>query len=207
MDAFVEIDPGFGRFGFLPSQWQEAFRTLAAQSVVPLKGIYTHPSSPGDDIVTGRQAGVFDAALADARAAGFDDVTTMLASSQVMNAHPELNYRAVDPGCLLYGALDREWRERVPLRPMLRAIRARVIHVQQHPAGSMLGIGYAAPIRLERAMRVGVVPIGFCDGLNHVPPLSRVLVRGVQAQVLGRRSLQHTGGFVQAVFGALAAVP
>ncbi|KVS61698.1 alanine racemase [Burkholderia cepacia] len=192
VDAFVEIDPGFGRFGFLPSQWREAFRILAAQSVVRLKGVYTHLSSPGDDIVTGRQAGVFDAALADARAAGFDDVTTMLASSRVMISHPELSYRAVDPGRLLYGALDREWMERVPLRPMLRAVRARIIHVQQHPAGSMLGIGYAAPIRLERAMRVGVVPIGFGDGLNHVPPLGRVLVCGAQAQVLGRRSLQHT---------------
>ncbi|WP_322103145.1 alanine racemase [Paraburkholderia sp. J41] len=192
VDAFVEIDPGFGRFGFLPSQWADAFCALAAQSVVRLKGIYTHLSSPGDETITARQAGVFDAALADASAAGFDNVTTMLASSRVMIAHPDLNYRAVDPGRLLYGALDREWMEQVSLRPMLRAVRARIIHVQQHPAGSMLGIGYSAPIRLERAMRVGVIPIGFGDGLNHVPPLGRVLVSGVQAQVMGRRSLQHT---------------
>ena len=31
--------------------------------------------------------------------------------------------------------------------------RGRIIHVQEHSAGSALGIGYAAPIRLERAMR------------------------------------------------------
>lgn len=31
--------------------------------------------------------------------------------------------------------------------------RGRIIHVQEHPAGSTLGIGYAAPIRLECAMR------------------------------------------------------
>jgi alanine racemase len=192
VDAFVEIDPGFGRFGFLATQWTDAFHALAAQSVVRLKGIYTHLSAPDDDAVTARQAGVFDAALADASAAGFHDLTTMLASSRVMIAHPHLSYGAVDPGRLLYGALDREWMERAPLRPMLRAVRGRIIHVQDHPAGSMLGIGYSAPIRLERAMRVGVVPIGFGDGLNHVPPLGRVLVHGAQAQVMGRRSLQHT---------------
>ncbi|MFC6313726.1 alanine racemase [Paraburkholderia dipogonis] len=192
VDAFLEIDPGFGRFGFLPSQWQAAFEALRDQSTVRLKGVYTHLSSPESDDVTRRQAGVFDAALADARAAGFDNVTTMLASSRVMLAHPHLAYQAVDPGRFLYGALDADWMARAPLRPMLRAVRARIIHVQEHPAGSVLGIGYAEPIRLERAVRIGVVPIGFWDGLNHVPPLGRVLVHGQTARILGRRSFQHT---------------
>jgi alanine racemase len=192
VDAFVEIDPGFGRFGFLASQWAQAFRALAQQSTVRLKGIYTHLSSPGDDAITARQAGVFDAALADACDAGFRDLETMLASSRVMIAHPDLRYSAVDPGRLLYGALGADWMARAPLRPMLRAVRGRIIHVQEHPAGSMLGIGYAAPIRLEHAMRLGVVPIGFGDGLNHVPPLGRVLVSGRDAPMMGRRSLQHT---------------
>ncbi|MDR5748287.1 alanine racemase [Caballeronia sp. LZ029] len=192
VDAFIEIDPGFGRFGFLASQWAEAFAVLAQQSSVRLKGVYTHLSSPGDEAITARQAGVFDAALADAHSAGLRDLETMLASSRVMIAHPELRYSAVDPGRLLYGALDAEWMARVPLRPMLSAIRGRIIHVQEHPAGSTLGIGYAAPIRLEHAMRVGVVPIGFGDGLNHVPPFGRVLVGGRDATIMGRRSLQHT---------------
>lgn len=56
----------------------------------------------------------------------------------------------------------------------------------------MLGIGYAEPIWLERAVRIGVVPIGFWGGLNHVPPLGRVLVHGQAARILGRRSFQHT---------------
>jgi alanine racemase len=192
VDAFLEIDPGFGRFGFLPSQWQAAFDALRDQSTVRLKGVYTHLSSPESDDVTRNQAGVFDAALADARAAGFDNVTTMLASSRVMLAHPHLAYQTVDPGRLLYGALDADWMARAPLRPMLRAVRGRIIHVQEHPAGSVLGIGYAEPIRLERRVRIGVVPIGFWDGLNHVPPLGRVIVHGQDARILGRRSFQHT---------------
>ena len=192
VDAFLEIDPGFGRFGFLASQWKSAFEALRNQSTVRLKGIYTHLSSPESDEVTRGQTGVFDSALADARAAGFDNVTTMLASSRVMIAHPQLAYDAVDPGRLLYGALDAAWMARVSLRPMLRAVRGRIIHVQEHPAGSTLGIGYAAPIQLERDIRIAVVPIGFWDGLNHVPPLGHVLVHGQKARLLGRRSFQHT---------------
>lgn len=192
VDAFLEVDPGFGRFGLLSSQWPDAFSRLAGQSTVRLKGIYTHLSSPGDELVTSRQAGVFNAALDDARKAGFDDLVTMLASSRVMIAHPELQYSAVDPGRLLYGALDEDWMARAVLRPMLRAVRGRIIHLQDHPAGSLLGIGYAAPIKLDKAMRVAVVPIGFGDGLNHVPPLGDVLIGGARANVMGRRSLQHT---------------
>jgi alanine racemase len=41
-------------------------------------------------------------------------------------------------------------------------------------------------------VRIGVVPIGFWDGLNHVPPLGRVIVHGQEARILGRRSFQHT---------------
>ena len=192
VDAFLEIDPGFGRFGFLPAQWPFAFEALRKQSAVRLKGVYTHLSSPESDTVTRDQAGVFDAALADARAAGFVDLIAMLASSRVMLAHPHLAYQAVDPGRFLYGALDGDWMARAPLRPMLRAVRGRIIHVQEHAAGSTLGIGYAEPIRLDRAVRIGVVPIGFWDGLNHVPPLGRVLVQGQAAPILGRRSFQHT---------------
>ncbi|MFM0336869.1 alanine racemase [Paraburkholderia fungorum] len=33
VDAFLEIDPGFGRFGFLPSQWQAAFEALRANDI------------------------------------------------------------------------------------------------------------------------------------------------------------------------------
>ncbi len=62
VDAFLEIDPGFGRFGFLPSQWQAAFEALRDQSTVRLKGVYAHLSSPENDDVTCNQAGVFDAA-------------------------------------------------------------------------------------------------------------------------------------------------
>ena len=81
VDAFVEIDPGFGRFGFLPSQWPVAFKALRAQSAVRLKGVYTHLSSPESTAITLDQQSVFDAALTDARAAGFDQAIAMLASS------------------------------------------------------------------------------------------------------------------------------
>src|ERR1700712_1875043 len=56
---------------------------------------------------------------------------------------------------------------------------------QHRAAGSTLGIGYATPIQLEGDLRIGVVPVGFWDGLNHVPPLGDVLVNGRRARLVG----------------------
>ncbi|MNF26797.1 Alanine racemase [compost metagenome] len=192
VNAFVEIDPGFGRFGLLPEQWAYAFESLKNQTKVKLRGIYAHLSSPDDNEVTKNQVAVFNAALQKAEAAGFSDLMFMLASSRVMMAHPSLAYGAVDPGRLLYGALDGSGMDKLPLKPMLKAVRGRIVHVQEHLAGSVLGVGYGTPIVLEKNMKIGVVPIGFGDGLNHIPPLGNAIVNGVFAPVLGRRSLQHS---------------
>jgi alanine racemase len=97
---------------------------------------------------------------------------------------------------------------RAKLRPLLSAVRARIIHVQQHAAGTMLGLGYGAPMQLTEPVRLGVIPIGFWDGLNHVPPLGDVLLHGRRARVVGRRSFQHTvidiTGIPEATVGSVA---
>lgn len=192
IDAFVEIDSGFGRFGFSRAQWHAAFERLSGQSSVKVRGIYSHLSSPDDAIVTAEQVATFNAALGDAAEFGFDDVERMLASSRVIINYPDLAYSAIDPGRLIYGALDGNYMKKGELRPLLKAVRARIIHVQTHQPGTKLGMGYGAPIEITSEVRLAVVPIGFWDGLNHVPPLGRVIVAGRYAPVIGRRSFQHS---------------
>lgn len=192
VEAFVEVDSGFGRFGFGRNQWNEAFAHLRAQDHVRLRGVYSHLSSPEDHEITAQQSAVFDEALRDAHAHGFTDIEQVLASSRVMILHPRLSYTGVDPGRLIYGALDQKFMDAAGLTPMLAGIRGRIIHVQTHAPGSLLGLGYGSPIRLEKEVRLAVVPIGFWDGLNHAPPLGRGIVEGQFVPVIGRRSFQHT---------------
>lgn len=192
INAFIEIDSGFGRFGFVARQWESVFRRLSQASNIVVKGIYSHLSSPADEQITADQKAVFDAALAIADKFGFERVVRMIASSRVMIHYPEWSYNAVDPGRFIYGALDGPYMRAAGLRPLLSAIRGRIIHIQTHPAGTMLGIGYGAPVRLESEKRLAIVPIGFWDGLNHVPPACQVIVDGQYANVVGRRSFQHT---------------
>lgn len=200
VQAFIEIDCDFGRFGLQPAQWRGALQRLQGLPAVRLRGLYSHLSAPEDAATSARQAAVFAQAIADAQAAGFTELEHVLASSRVMILHPELHHTGVDPGRFIYGAaLAGELVQRAELRPLLHAIRGRIIHVQQHPAGVPLGLGYGAEIVPEQPVRLAVVPIGFWDGLNHAPPLGRAIVHGQFVPVVGRRSFQHTVLDVSAV--------
>ena len=103
-----------------------------------------------------------------------------------------VSFTGVDPGRLLLGMLGAPWNAMAPTRPAVRAVKARIIQVQEHERGTRLGIGYGNPIVSDRALRTAVIPIGFSDGLNHAPPLGDVLVCGRRAPVLGRRSIEFS---------------
>jgi alanine racemase len=192
LQAFVEIDSGMGRYGLTAKDWKQAFEKLVSTPTIELKGIYTHLSSPEDAELTREQLAVYDQAVQAARDYGFDKIETMVASSRVVIRYPDLPYSAVDPGRLIFGALDEHYKEKAGLKSMLHAVRARLVQLQEHPAGSKLGIGYGKPIYIDKPMRVGLAPIGFVDGFNHAPPMGYVLIEGKRAPILGRRTLMHT---------------
>ena len=194
VDVFFKISCGGGRYGFEEEELAQAFAAARKAPNMRLKGIYTHPSSPEDPEFTRTQAESFERAFAEAATHGFTDLEKLAASSRVVIGFPEMHYTACDPGRMLVGYLPRPWDAMVATRPALRAIKSRITQVREHPAGKVIeGIQPGGdPVTLERAMRTAVVPIGFSDGFNALPPLGDVLVRGRRAPVLGRRGIEST---------------
>lgn len=192
VEAFIKIDCGMGRLGFIEQQWRGAFTAALQSPALRIRGLYTHMSKPEDRETTRNQAARFDRAYDEACRIGLRDLVKMGASSRVVLGYPEYHYSAVDPGRLLLGMLAPPWAQMLPLRPAVRALKSRVMQIQTHPAGTLLGIGYGEPIAIARPVTTAVVPIGFRDGLNHAPPLGEVLLCGRRVPVLGRRSIEHS---------------
>ena len=192
VDVFFKIDCGMGRLGFAEFRWDDAFAIAAAAPTLNVAGLYTHMSKPEDREITLDQAARFERACQAAEAAGFRGFERIAASSRVTLGYPQLHYSGVDPGRLLLGMLGAPWNAMAPMRPAVRAVKARIIQIQEHERGATLGIGYGSPIVSERRLRTAVIPIGFSDGLNHAPPLGDVLVCGRRAPVLGRRSIEFS---------------
>ncbi|MDP6707482.1 MAG: alanine racemase [Alphaproteobacteria bacterium] len=190
VEAFMKVEAGLGRLGIRSEDWPAAFAAAWESNALSLTGIYTHLNGPDDRDGIARQVAAFGRAAEAGRAAGYDDLTRMVASSHIVLGYPELNYEAVNPGRCLFGLIDGHWAERAPMRPVIAAVKSRIIQVKEFPAGERVGFLGAKP--LSKATRLAVLPLGFGDGLNHQAPLGEVLVEGQRAPVVGRRGIEHT---------------
>lgn len=188
--AFIEVDCGFGRLGFAEAQWTDAFRRIAASPAILARGLYTHLSHPENAAVTERQAASFKRAAAAATTAGLNDLSLMAASSRVLLGNPGLTFDAVNPGRMLYGMVEPPWDTISGLRPVLRAVKSRVIQVRDLPEDSM--VGYGDNPGMSRPKRTAVIAFGFKDGLPRLPAGGTVLIRGRRLPVVGARSTEHT---------------
>lgn len=190
VDVHVEVDCGYGRLGFTPAEWDDAFAQLRRASNLNVIGMYTHLTSVEDAPAVDGQALSFQRAAAVARAAGFENLELMAASSRVMLGHPELNLTAVNPGRMLYGMIETPWLGKADLRPVIRAIKSRVLQVKMIPADFVYD-----DVRHKAApgtLRTAVIAFGFKDGLSRLPAGGNVLIRGQRARIIGVRATEHT---------------
>jgi alanine racemase len=190
VSVHVEIDCGFGRLGFLPGEWPEAFARLKRAPNLHVVGLYTHLAAVEDPAVVAPQAALFERAAAMAAAAGFANLELMAASSRVLLGYPGLNLTAVNPGRILYGMMESPWLGRADIRQVIRAIKSRVLQVKTIPAD--FPVDDARHRAAPGSLRTAVIAFGFKDGLPRQPEGGTVLVRGKRARIIGMRATEHT---------------
>lgn len=190
VDVHVEVDCGFGRLGFTPTEWTGAFDRLRRANNIRVVGLYTHLGSVEEPKAVERQATLFRRAADAARDAGFADIELMAASSRVMLGHPGLNLTAVNPGRMLYGMMEDPWLGHLDLKPVIRSIKSRVLQVKTLPDD--FEIGYGGRNGRSGPLRTAVIAFGFKDGLPREPGGGAVLIRGRRAAIIGMRATEHT---------------
>jgi alanine racemase len=188
LDVYVKLDCGVGRIGFLPHEWDAAFAALRAAPSLRVAGVYSHFRAPDDMAALDAQAALFAAGVASATEAGHRGFRTMVSSSRILVGRPDLNLTAVNPGKGLFGHVDASWPHHAALRPVVAGLKARVIQVKAHPAGSHC---YGGTVPLAAARRFAVVPMGYMDGLNFDPPGHVALLRGRRVPVVAKRGSEH----------------
>jgi alanine racemase len=122
-----------------------------------------------------------------------------IANSAGLLAWPQARVDWVRPGLMLYGAspLPDKTGADLGLRPAMR-VESRLIAVRDIEAGET--IGYGASYRCETRMRVGVVAVGYADGVHRILPTGApVLIHGVRAPIIGRVSMDMITVDLQAV--------
>lgn len=162
MRVHINIDTGMGRLGFLYydlAKLEEVLEQFASK--VKVEGIYTHFSdaeSPEKDL-TREQILRFNEVLS------YFEVKNWLvhqANSASCAAITSAHRNMVRPGIALYG-YDEGFAFAEPLRPVL-TWKSEIVEVRKLPAN--WPISYGATYHTNEEGNVGVVAVGYGDGLN-----------------------------------------
>ncbi len=166
----IKVDTGMSRLGFLCADgyFEQGVQNIAAACSLPRlapEGIYTHfavSDEPGEDAraYTEGQLTLFLRVLEALRER--HDLTFALrhaANSGAVLHYPEASLDMVRPGLLLYGCGDGG---ALGLRPAMRLL-TRVSTIKFYPPGTL--VSYGGIYKTEKTTRMGVLPIGYADGL------------------------------------------
>jgi alanine racemase len=188
----LKIDSGMGRFGILPHQVEEVACTLRATPEIVVDGCFTHLARGEEDpaLATDAQIAVFQFALATLRRHGIAPRILHAANSGGTLTAPHARFNMVRAGLLLFGYRpDGALEPPIALRPALE-LRSHLVRVETLPAGARLGYGHIH--RLREARRIGLVPIGYADGLQRaLSEVGYLVVGGRRVPIVGRISMDQ----------------
>jgi len=188
----LKVDTGLGRNGAFGDDWQAllpAARRLEAEGLVRIVGIWSHfvyadePTHPTVRLQEER----FAEAVQDAERAGCDLEVRHIANSAATLTNPAAAYDLVRPGLAVYGlspvpALGDP--QSYGLTPAM-TLSADLAVTKQIPAGQ--GLSYGHLYVTSQDTTVGLVPIGYADGIpRNATNVGPVSVGGARHTVAGR---------------------
>ncbi len=177
----LALDTGLHRMGFEPAEMDalcEALRITA--SAISLKGTYSHFAGNSPDYSKGQDAS-FRRMVEKLRAAGIDPGPLHMSSSASLEEGLALDLDAVRVGRRLF--MDAPEQSSGAIREVC-ALQAFLTDVRPRKAGESLG--YGGKIVLPKDTRIGIISIGYGDGLD--PALAEVrapvLIHGKRVPLL-----------------------
>jgi len=182
----LKLDTGMSRLGFPWSEAVEFVRFVRQLPHLRIASLYSHlatADSPNSTIMEQQQQRFADA-IGQLRTQQLLPPRLHLANTAASLADPTLHYDMVRVGLGLYGLYPAPHLQgRLNLQPVMQ-VKARITHLKEVPAGT--GISYGHQFVTDRPMRLGVVGIGYADGVpRSLSNRFQVLVKGKRVQQVG----------------------
>jgi alanine racemase len=169
----IKTDTGMSRLGFLCDEAHipESVEAIAAVCALPgltPEGIFMHfavSDEPGAECeaYTRRQFARFTAVIDALAARGIRFAIRHCAATGGTLYYPDFALDMVRPGILLYGYGDPA--RKLGLLPGM-TLKSRICAVKRYPAGTR--ISYGGTYTCARETRMGVIPVGYADGLHRL---------------------------------------
>lgn len=187
----LEVDTGMTRGGFL-SEWSSL--TSEDLSGVDVVGIFSHfarADEPGEK-QNSDQLKRFEEMISHLATLGITNVIHHLSNSAATLKNGAAAFDMVRTGIAMYG-LTPDFNtlgnsQSLGLRPAMQ-LRAALYLVKDVPAGSP--VGYGATEKTSRDTKLGVVAMGYADGIPRIAHDAGIWCAGKRAPIIGRVSMDQ----------------
>ena len=162
----LKVDTGLGRNGASAAEWPSVLqkaRELVAEGFIQVVAIFSHLSctSEADDL---KQIARFDAACAEAEAAGVKFELRHLVASDGLLRYPQAHYEMVRIGVALYG-LSPFVENTAADFGLVPAMTVTAKVTQTKRVGANEGVGYGYLHRTAAETTLALIPVGYAEGL------------------------------------------
>ncbi len=165
----IKVDTGMSRLGFLTAggHFDQGIQNIVSacrQEFLEPEGVYTHFAVADEEGEEARkctlgQFGLFKKVIEGVESQGITFKIHHCANTGAVVNYKEMSMDMVRPGLLLYGFGDGG---RLGVRPCMR-LMTHVSTIKYIDAG--LPVSYGGTYVTQRRTRMGVIPIGYADGL------------------------------------------
>jgi len=191
----LKIDTGLGRNGSSMADWDALVsRAIAFQDdgLLRVVGVFSHlavadePHRPETD----QQLECFRQAVAIAEDAGADLQLRHIANTPATLSRPDSHFDMVRVGLGIYGLspFDDQTSAALGLRPAM-TLQTRVALCKDVPAGQ--GVSYGLHYVADAPTTLGLIPLGYADGVPRVATGGPVRVNGTTYPVVGRIAMDQ----------------
>jgi len=187
----IELDTGMTRGGFL-DEWQEFL--LQDFSTVDVVGVFSHfarADEPGEK-QNDEQLNRFNEMVADLANIGVNPTIKHLSNSAATLKNPSAHFDLIRAGISLYGLSPDVSvlgsSKNLSLKPIMQ-LRAKLHLVKIVPANSP--VGYGATAHTTADTKLGVVAMGYADGIPRIAKDAGVFINGKKAPIIGRVSMDQ----------------
>lgn len=186
LNIHIKLDTGMHRLGFAQQEIPELIRRIEANPLLHVRSVFSHlatADNPDEDAFTLRQIELYD------------EVSTMIVNAfpykvlrHILNTagitrFTKYQFDMVRLGIGLYGVptcqADKGFLETVV------SLKTTINQIKEIPAGD--SIGYNRHGHADHEMRIGIVPIGYADGLSRLlgNGNGKFWINGHQVPVIG----------------------
>ena len=186
LNVHIKLDTGMHRLGFSNDELPELISRIKANPMLHVKSVFSHlatADNPAEDAFTLSQIHNFEEGSQMIVEAFPYKVLRHILNTAGITRFPQYQFDMVRLGIGLYGVPTCEADKGV-LEPVV-ALRTTITQIKRIPKGD--SIGYNRHGRAESDMRIGIVPIGYADGLSRLlgNGNGKFYVNGQQVPVVG----------------------